>query len=163
MIEDAEIMSLEAQDKQIARMQSAAYKIVTHKASELPSEYNALIFSRWLRSLRFGNPLFKQIDSDEFYKQYHKYLENLLAKPDTLVRLAVLPEDEHGPEVVIGFSVSREDVLDYVHVQKDARRKGVAKALTQFKYNAISHITLTAMQICERSLKDKSLKFNPFA
>jgi hypothetical protein len=139
---------------------NASYQIVVYPASELPAAYISLVFAKWLRSLRFGNPLFKKIDSDAFYKEYHGYLEALLKKPNSVIRLAVLSDDS---DVVLGFSVSRESILDYVYVHKDQRKVGIAKILVPKGITTITHITDTALKICEKQLKDRSLLFNPFA
>lgn len=136
------------------------YSILAYPAKELPSQYTAMVFSKWLRSLRFGNPVFKAINSDDFYKDYHAYLENLLKKPDSIVRLAVLSDDL---DVVLGFSVSREDVLDYIHVHKDQRKMGIAKLLMPTGVTTMTHLTKTAMEIWQTNSKYKHLKFNPFA
>lgn len=140
--------------------QEPTYTILSMKATELPEAYRPVIFSKWLRSLRFGNELFKKVDSDEYYANYQKYLENLLAKPDSLVRLAVLTDDK---DVVLGFSVSREDVLDYVHVHTDHRRQGIGKAVIPKHFTTFTHLTFTATDIWRKNMKYRQLKFNPFA
>lgn len=164
-VADSEIMSVEKQLALAVKLHEAKYGVVQWPAALLPKEYLPLIFSRWLRSLRFGNPMFKHINSDVFYKDYHTFIEGLLSKPDAIVRLAVLPEDANGPEVVIGFCVSREDVLDYIHVQKDAREKGVAKQLLPNGITTFSHITTLAMHIWQpkQNKKYSYLEFNPKA
>ena len=136
------------------------YSIIVIPAAELPIEYQSLIFSKWMRSLRFGNPLFKNIDSTAFYQQYQTYIENLLKKPSALIKLAVLTDDH---DVVLGFSVSREDVCDYVHVHKDHRRLGIGKKLFPRNTTTMTHITMTAIEIWRNNPKYKKLKFNPFA
>lgn len=138
------------------------YSVIVYPSAELPALYNALIYSKWLRSLRFGNPLFKKMESNEYYKNYHLYLENLLKKPDSVVRLAALTDDR---DVVLGFAVSREDVLDYVHVHKDYRKIGIGSALFPKSTTTFTHITMTALKIWQENERYKSLnlKFNPFA
>lgn len=144
------------------KIENPSYSIISYSSNMLPVQYTSLIFSKWLRSLRFGNPLFKNIDSDEFYKQYHAYLERLLDKPGSTIKLAVLTDDH---DVVLGFSVVREDVLDYIYVHKDQRNQGIAKSLMPSNITTFSHITNTAMMIWQRdnNPKYKHLKFNPFA
>ncbi len=136
------------------------YSIISFSSKELPEKYVAMVYSKWLRSLRFGNPLFKAIDSNVYYNQYHHYIEILLCKPSSVTRLAVLSDDH---DVALGFSVSREDVLDFVHVHKDQRKQGIAKKLVPAKTTTFSHITLTAIDIWRKNSKYKHLKFNPFA
>jgi hypothetical protein len=136
----------------------ASYSIISYPASQLPEQYKALIFSKWLRSLRFGNPVFKKIESSQYYKNYHLFIEKLLAKPDSIIRLAVLTDDH---DVVLGFAISREDVLDYVHVHGDYRRIGISKKLIPEGITVFSHFTLTWGAIWQSKLKH--LKFDPFA
>ncbi len=138
----------------------SSYSIVAFKGRELPLAYEALVFSRWLRSLRFGNPIFSKVDSKEYYDNYHPFITNLLKKPDATVRLAVLSDDM---DVALGFSVVREDVLDYVHVQKDHRKHGIAKKLVPEGITTFTHITNTALQIWQGNEKYRHLKFNTFA
>jgi GNAT superfamily N-acetyltransferase len=139
-------------------IENPTYSIISFKGSELPEKYTSLIFSRWLRSLRYGNTLFKRITPNDYYKTYHQFIENLLKKPGCIIRLAVLSDDH---DVVLGFSVSREDVLDYVHVQADYRKIGIAKKLIPEGVTTFSHITTTALNIWQP--KYKHIKFNPFA
>lgn len=137
-----------------------SYSIISYPAAQLPSTYKPLLFSRWLRSLRFGNPLFKRIKSNDYYKNYHTFIEKMLAKPDALVRLAVLSDDH---DVVLGFSVSREDVLDYVHVHTDYRKIRVATNLVPNGITTFTHLTLPAIDIWNSDPERKKWKFNPFA
>lgn len=138
--------------------EKASYSIISFPAAKLPNQYRAMVLSKWLRSLRFGNPLFKKVDSDEYYKNYHIYIENLLSKPDSIVRLAVLSDDH---DVVLGFAVSRENVLDYIHVQSDYRRIGIGTALLPSGVGVFTHITNVALAIWQN--KYKKMRFNPFA
>lgn len=136
------------------------YSVVAYPATLLPEQYRSMIFAKWLRSLRSGNPLFKNIDTKAFFDQYHQYLQNLLNKPSSVIRIAVLTET---PDVVLGFSVTREDVLDYIWVYKDHRRMGIATKLFPKSITTITHLTLTAIDIWRNNIKYKKLKFNPFA
>ena len=122
-------------------MEEASYKIITYKGNELPDNYKAMIFSKWLRSLRYGNDYFKLINQARYYAAYHVYVERLLT--ESTIRLATLSNDI---DVVLGFSVCRGNVLDYVHVQKDYRRIGVGKSLVPCsEINCITHVTRQGM------------------
>lgn len=136
------------------------YSVIVYASSQLPSQYTALIFSKWLRSLKFGNPIYKNIKSDVFYKEFHAYLTVLLNKPGSTIRLAVLSDDH---DVVLGFSVSREDVIDYIYVHKDYRNAGIGKSLMPPDAKAFIFITLTALNIWRKNKAYKHLDFNPFA
>lgn len=138
---------------------SVTYSVILWNSFKLPVQYHNMIYSRWLRSLRHGNDWFKLIDSDEYYRNYHKVLENILDGPnEASIRLAVLSDDH---DVVLGYSVCRGDCLDYVHVQKDFRGMGIGRALVPANINWISHLTHTGLRIW--GSKMGGVKFNPFA
>jgi hypothetical protein len=156
-----------------ATVQESSYKVLTFPAAKLPTEYQALVFSKWLRSLRFGNPLFQKVSSNDYYQHYHAYIQRLLDKPDSIVRLAVLSDDS---DVVLGFCVSREDVLDYVHVHKDQRHQGICSKLVPESITTITHLTKDGLNILENCSRYKLVQsmdnkpedkrcfvFNPFA
>lgn len=131
------------------------YSIIIYSGDQLPDNYKALIFSSWLRSLRYGNELFKKVDSKAYYETYHMFIERILDKPDTKVRLAALTDDH---DVVLGFLVHRNEILDYVYVQKDIRKHGIATKLLPKGIKIYTHLTKTADLI----LKNSELIFNPF-
>lgn len=143
----------------------SSYSIISYPAKDLPEVYEPLIYSKWLRSLRFGEQIFKDMDSNEYYTKHHAYIKRLLSCPDTSVRLAVLSEDH---DIVLGFSVSRGDILDYVHVHKDYRRMGIGRALLPEKITTITHLTKTARRILGESKDqyfiylDFKMKFKPY-
>lgn len=140
------------------RLVDSTYSVIAYPAKELPKQYEPMIYSKWLRSLKFGNPAYKCLESSVYYKGYHDFIEKLMAKPDSVVRLAVLTDDQ---DIALGFSVAREDVLDYVHVQKDYRRQGIAKKLLPPKVTMFTHFTLVAGEIWRGNYKYRHLKFDP--
>lgn len=135
------------------------YSVIRYAANELPKTYTALIFSKWLQSLYHGNKAIKQIPRGIYFDKYHKYIENLLKKPDSIIRLAVLSDDH---DVVLGFSVSREDVMDYIYVNVECRRVGIAKALFPKRITTFTHTTKWLNPIWPFNPKYKHLIFNPF-
>jgi GNAT superfamily N-acetyltransferase len=136
---------------------SASYKVISF-TGHLPDAYLNLIYSKWLRSLRFGNEYFKLIDSDSYYSTYNKYIGAILQRPNVCVRLAVLTDDA---DVVLGFSVCRGRTLDYVHVHKDQRRQGIGTALVPKDIEVITHLTNTGASIWASHTSHKVI-FNPF-
>ena len=136
---------------------STTYSVISYDASQLPESYQALVYSKWLHSLRFDNDYFKLMDKHPYYTIYHKFLEQLLAKPDCKVRLAVLTDDH---DVVLGFSVSRGTILDYVHVHKDMRKQGIGTALVPQGIETITHLTNIGLSIW--ASKMNNTRFNPF-
>jgi GNAT superfamily N-acetyltransferase len=137
----------------------ASYQVVLYSGGTLlPDRYRSLIFSKWLRSLRYGNDYFRLIDSSSYYSAYHQYLERILDNPLTQVRLAMLSDDN---DVVLGFSVARGTCLDYVHVHRDYRRSGIGTALLpKGQIDFISHITRKGMSFWNNRLKEA--RFDPF-
>lgn len=144
------------QKEEVAPAQSS-YTIIAYPSSKLPLQYQNVIFSRWLRALKFGNDYFKLIDSDAYYSGYHKCIELLLAQPSSVVRLAVLSDDQ---DVVLGWSVVRGDTLDFVHVHKDNRNLGIGSALVPANITTITHLTKAGMAIWNKKLPN--VAFNPF-
>lgn len=139
-------------------MTETTYSIISYNAKDLPKEYEALLFSKWLRSLRKGNPLYRSVEAIKYFDEYHRFIENLLKKPDMLIKLAVLTDDH---DVVLGFSCSREDVLDYLYVQPDQRGQKISTALIPEYIRTFSHMTKLWMPIWQA--KYKHWRFNPKA
>lgn len=137
--------------------QESTYSVIAYPAAQLPESYKNLLFSNWLRSLKKGNDYFKLIDNDAYYDVYHKYIEMLLLKPTTTVRLAVLSDDY---DVVLAWAVVDGDVLHYVYTNKDYRRQGFATAVVPKSVTTITHLTRVGMAIWGAKLSH--LKFNPF-
>ncbi len=139
-------------------MSEATYRILTFPGKDLSPQYKGLIFSKWLRSLRYGNALFKIMDSQSYFLSYHQYIENLLKKPDVQISLAVLSDDK---DVVLGFSVHRKKILDYIHVHQDQRQQGIGNKLLPKEIDYITHITKLGTFLWKK--KHPDWKFNPFA
>jgi hypothetical protein len=136
----------------------SSYTILSFTGKDVPPQYHSVILSNWLRTLRFGNPVFKQIDSFVFYKHYEFNLKRKLRDGSCIVRLAVLTEDN---DVVLGFSVHHKNVLDYISVKKNMRRNGIARALLPQGIEKFTHFTKTGALIWQE--KFKNWKFDPFA
>lgn len=99
--------------------------------------------------------------SREFYTNYHKFIEKLLAVDTSYTRLAVLSDDH---DIVLGFCVTRgaDTKLDFVHVHSYYRRNGVAKALVPSNVITFTHLTDVGMLIWQEKKQDE-WTFNPFA
>ncbi len=138
----------------------STYKIIAFKAEDLPKDYSGLIYSKWLRSLRYGNDYFKLIHPEAFYRSYERYISTILDAPNAVVRLAVLTDDQ---DVALGFCVYRGSTLDYVHVHKHQRRLGIARNLIPDGIDTITHVTKTGLSIWGSKPKCREWKFNPFA
>lgn len=135
-----------------------AYQIVKYAGLSLPPAYFAFVMSKWKRSLRYGNDYFRLADPTAYYTAYSLYLDRLLGGPSVAIRVAVLAD---APDVLLGFSVSRPGILDYVFVQKDFRRIGIGANLIPDDAKAFTHVTKTWLTVWAN--KYPKLKFNPFA
>lgn len=136
----------------------SSYSVISFPAKDLPEQYLNMILSKWMRALRYGNDYFKLVDSDSYFLYYNRFIKYLLQQKQTQVRLAVLSDNF---DVVLGFAVYRGEVLDFVHVHKDMRKQGIARALVPDGITTFTHITRTAMNVW--SEKRPELKFNPYA
>lgn len=134
-----------------------SYKIIKFRGTEVPKQYHDLIFSKFLRSLRFGNKYFKLIDSDAYYKVYNAYFKTLIVRPQAVVSLAVLTDE---PDVVLGWALQEPKKLHYVYVNKDFRRMKIASSLVE-PFDVFTHLTMLGASFWK--LKHKKAKFNPFA
>lgn len=119
-----------------------------------PSD-KSFIFATWLRGLRYGNDWFTLIDKDTYFQCYHKVLERILVSGVT-IKVACLLED---PEVILGYSVSKDSRLDWVFVKKAWRNIGLAKLLIPQDLKTVSHITQVGKAIIA---KTPTVKFDPF-
>ncbi len=135
----------------------SSYAVVAIPGPSLPADYAGFVFSKWLRTLRHGNELFKIIDARNYYNAYHKLISTILARPETVVRLALLSDDR---DVALGFSVCRDNVLDYVYVHKDQRRNGIGTSLVPRTIDTITHVTNTGLSIW--GSKYGHVKLKPF-
>lgn len=116
-----------------------------------------MILAKWLRTLKYGNDFFKLIESDGYFESYQKFIKSLLARPQCIVRLAVLSD---VPDVCLGFSVSEPGILHYLWVHRDNRKMGIGRALMQFPFKYITHLTTHGMRMWTKNFHN--VKFNPF-
>lgn len=122
----------------------ASYEVIRYERHCLPLQYCNLILSKWARSFRYGNDYIRLMDADNYFQSYSRYIQRVLGLTETTVRLALLPDDS---DVVLGFSVVTNKTLQYVHVHKDARRQGIARALIPTDVDSFTHLTKLAMRL----------------
>lgn len=133
------------------------YSVLAYPAKDLPKQYTNMVKSKWMRSLRYGNDYFKMVDSNQYYFAYQRYIDMLLQRHNAVIRLAVLSDDH---DVVLGWSMIRDDKLDYVWVDAMQRNKGIATALVPVPINTFTHMTKAALSIWTKKLSHAI--FNPF-
>lgn len=135
----------------------SSYTVIAYPAEKLPDEYKHVVHARWLRSLRHGNDFFRLVDAEGYYAAYFQHIITMMNRPGATIRMAVLTDDR---DVVLGFSVARGSILDYVHVQAAQRRMGIGKSLIPKDIDTITHLTKTGLTIW--GSKYGYWKFNPF-
>lgn len=135
----------------------STYSVISFPASKLPLSYQNFVKSKWKRTLRHGNDYFKLTDSDAFFENYERFINHLFARPNSVIRLAVLTDD---PDVALGFSFIEGDILHYVYVQHEQRNRGVGRSLVPVKISIITHLTKSGLSIWHNKLRHAV--FNPF-
>lgn len=113
----------------------------------------SFIYSTWLKGTYYGNDFMNSVVKEVFFREYSKYIDNLLQK--SLVIVACLVDDQ---SVILGYSVSRQNVLDFVFVKAAWRRKGIANSVVPKEINTVTTITKSGNSI---RLK-KGWSFNPW-
>ncbi len=119
--------------------------------------YKSMIYSDFMKSLRFGNDWYSLIDSDRYYAVYTHIIDQLLSRRDSIVRLAVLEDDL---DVCLGWSLSENKKLHYVYVKEDYRCQGIGASLMPDKFDTVTHLTKIGQSI--RKKKFPNAIFDPF-
>ena len=142
--------------------EESSYSILTFFGKDLFTHhktYEAFVCANWRQSLRKYNEIFKAIEDHQAYdREYSAFIKKLIEKPGCTIRVAVLTED---PEIILGFSSKREDVLDYVFVRHEQRGQKISNALITPNITTFTHMTKMWLPIWQSKYKD--WKFNPFA
>ena len=134
----------------------STYKLIVYQASELPKDFRNLIMGPFLNSLRYGNDLFKLIDKDSYFTSYAQYIELLMKRKLTAIKLAMLSD-----ETILGWCMYEEKTVHYVWVKEHQRRNGIAKSLLPKEFDTITHITNKGINIWVNKFPE--VKFNPWA
>lgn len=133
-----------------------SYKILTYAGTDpILKPYESMIYSDWLKSLRYGNGWFKCVDPSAYFEAYERIVKALLSRG--VVRLAVLTEDL---DTCLGWSLCEDDKLHYVFVKVDQRKQGIGRSLYPDKINQVTHLTNIGRSIWEEKLS--GVIFNPF-
>jgi len=119
-----------------------------------PKDTN-FIYDTWLNSLRHGNDLFGLIDNVRYYEVYRAVITLLLK--DATIKVACLKEDD---QIILGYSVSRGDTLDFAYVKEMWRKLGIFTDLLPLKIKTITHLTKAGHAIWKKKFPDAI--FDPF-
>lgn len=117
-----------------------------------------LIYSSWLKALRYGNDWFSHIAPVSFFTHYRKVIDSILSRPGIEIRIACLKDE---PDVIVGYSIFEKrlalSILHWVFVKHDWRGIGIANQLLP-PFDRITHLTKIG-----RAIKiKKDLIFDPF-
>lgn len=136
----------------------SSYKLIEFSGSdEAFEQYKALVLATWLRGLKYGSDFFEMVDNEAYFTVYSKVILNLLKRPSTRVKLAVLSDE---PDTVVGWSVFDGKVVHFVFVRTKARKQGIAKSLVPQEIDVVTHVTRIGKSIMKKNLS--KTKFNPF-
>lgn len=136
----------------------SAYKVVSLSGHDPAlASYRNMIYSDFLKSLRFGNEWYRLIDSDRYYRVYHKIIDQLLERTDSQVHLALLADE---PDVCLGWSLFENQKLHYVFVKGPYRKQGIGSSLIPKLFNEVTHLTKIGQAI--RLSKFNDVIFDPF-
>lgn len=135
------------------------YSVIAYPAHHLPKHYTNKILANWLISYKHCNDYMKLIDRDAYFESYKVILQNIMRRPFSIIRLAVLSLDY---DVVLGWSCIEAATLHYVYVNKDMRKKGIAKHLVpKFKeIEILTHLTKAGLAIWNNKMPNAI--FDPF-
>jgi len=125
----------------------SSYTIIQIPAAQIPPQYANLIRSKFLRTLKFGNFFFRQIDSRTYFENYQRYIMILIQRPNSKIKLAVLTDE---PDTVLGWCLIEDKTLHYVWVDNLQRKQGIAKALCEGGFDKVTHMTHTGFNIFKK-------------
>ena len=89
----------------------------------LPTDFN-FIRRTWLSGLRECAP--NGLPDAQWWPAHRDYVESCLFSPDHRILIAGASDDPHE---ILGYAVASKEVLEWVHVRKGLRGRGLAGAL----------------------------------
>lgn len=105
-----------------------------------------LIFSSWLKGIRFGNPAYEALPSKEYYAEMHALINSILQLPETVVTVACLKDD---PDTILGYSVATGNTLHWVFVKRAWRHIGIGGDLTPLTTTRITMVTKAVQKLVD--------------
>lgn len=136
----------------------SSYRVLTLSGSDPGlAPYRAMIYSDFMKSLRYGNEWFKAIDSRSYFTAYRSFIDSLLNQRDAVVNLACLSDDLDN---CIGWAFYGGEKLHYAFVKKDYRKQGIARSLTPRPFTRVTHLTRIGKSIWEHHFP--TVLFDPF-
>lgn len=115
------------------------------------------IYNSFLKSLKFGSELMREIESDNFFPYYHAYIYSVVRQKGSFIRLACLEGDLN---LCLGWSLSNDSKLFYVFVKQNARRMKIGTDLLPPKFDAYMNFTKLGLQFKKKVFP--LIPFTPF-
>lgn len=84
------------------------------------------VFSSYLRSYKYGNPLADMISTGDFFHHQRLNIMAILASESSTAIVACLPDDE---DIILGFAITEPQIVHFVYVKADWRNQGIAKEM----------------------------------
>lgn len=124
---------------------------------DLKPEDEPFIYATWIQGYQGGQKWFRKTPRKIFWEKYKPVIEILLKTQST--KIACLQKE---PDVIIGYSVFKEDLVHWIHVKENWRKIGIAKDLLPANFSQVSHLTHVAYEILYTQRKYPHIIFNPF-
>lgn len=136
----------------------SSYRVVSFSGQDPALEpYKAMIYSDFMKSLRYGNDWYALIDSKSYFSIYKRLIDEYFSNPHCVVKLACLTEDL---DTCLGWSIAQNEKLHYCFVKKDQRGQGIGESLIPEHFSQVTHLTKIGQAI--RKYKFPEVIFNPF-
>src|SRR5690554_1459582 len=92
-----------------------------------PSDLN-FVLATFLRGVYHGDTYLSEVPRSIFMDNYKVVANKLVNNPNTIIKIACLPEDE---DVILGYSILSADysTIHWCYVKAAWRNKGIAKSI----------------------------------
>jgi len=122
------------------------------------SEDFPFVYASFLKGLYYGDSWFSQVPKNIFMNNYKIVVKALIENPNTVIKIACLPED---PGVILGYSILSGDYqgIHWVFVKSAWRGKGIGTSLVPKYPSYVTHLTKLGKSLM---FKVESAVFDPF-
>ena len=103
-----------------------------------PEMDEAYIYASWRNNSFYSSYKKREETSQRFFKKQSRRIKHILES--ARIKIACFPND---PITIIGYSVSRDDHLDWVYIKEDYREIGIGKLLMPKNLKTVTEYDLT--------------------
>lgn len=97
------------------------------------------VINSWLKSFR-SSKWAGSLPNNVYWEAYHKAIEVILERSDTIVKIASLAEN---PDQILGYVVYCPDAVHYLYVKLSLRRHGIGRRLLECAIGGSKHFRYT--------------------